>query len=64
MNLQENHKENTNQSATKNERLKCHTCYKDFSASVVFLCPDCNVPVIQEKNENGNFCPECKSKLT
>lgn len=64
MNLQENHKENTNQSATKNERLKCHTFYKDFSTSVVFLCPDCNVPVIQEKNENGNFCPECKSKLT
>lgn len=35
---------------------------KSLSANI-FYCNNCNVPLIQDFEQNGNFCPVCNSKI-
>lgn len=38
------------------------TNLKSLSANI-FYCHNCNIPIIQNFEENGNFCPLCNSKV-
>ncbi|MBD5410217.1 MAG: phosphoadenosine phosphosulfate reductase family protein [Treponema sp.] len=34
-----------------------------FLSANIFYCHNCNIPIIQNFEENGNFCPFCTSKV-
>lgn len=34
-----------------------------FLSANIFYCHNCNIPIIQNFEEHGNFCPLCTSKV-